>query len=96
MTIYGRWGQEVTVVRTAVLADVELLTGTKPDQQDRDALKLGSYVVTQNVDTAKMVLHHLAFMRADGGAVEIGKATEIADTIHHLAVKYADSKMSNK
>lgn len=59
--IYGRTGQEVTIVRRAVLADVEKLDGRKPDKEDLTALKLGSYLVVddhgKNEDLASRRAH---------------------------------------
>lgn len=74
MAIYGRLGQEVTIMRKAKLADVEKLDGRKPDKQDREAIKIGSYVVVQDGDKTR--LYHLAFLRADDGAAEITRALE--------------------
>ena len=72
--IYGRVGQVVTVKRAAVLEDVEKLDGRKPDDQDREALKAGSYVVVEDEGTER--LYHIAYLRADGGAKEIMDAVE--------------------
>jgi hypothetical protein len=75
--IYGRMGQTVSIVRRGVLADVEKLDGRKPDKQDRDAIRNGSYVVVVADD--KQRLYHQAFMRADGGSREITDALERAE-----------------
>ena len=71
MTIYGRWGNVVTVERYAVLADVKRLDGRKPDKQDLAALEAGSYVVVRD-EGGKERLYHQAYLRADDGAREIG------------------------
>lgn len=70
MAIYGRFGDEVTIVRVGTLEDVKALDQRKPDQQDRDAVKNGSYVVTKH-EGGEERLHHLAFLRADDGIREI-------------------------
>jgi hypothetical protein len=75
--IYGRFGGEVTILRTAVLADVKRMENRNPDKQDKDAVKAGSYVVVK-IDGGER-LYHQAFLRADGGSVEVGKAIEEAD-----------------
>lgn len=72
--IYGRTGQTVEIVRKATLADVKKLDGRKPDAQDRDAIKNGSYIVVRDGDKER--LYHQAFLRADGGSVEITQAIE--------------------
>lgn len=69
--IYGRFGQPVTIVRIGTLQDVIDLDNRKPDQQDKEAVELGSYVVVK--DGEKLRLYHQAFLRADGGAKEIAK-----------------------
>lgn len=74
MAIYGRFGDTVTIVRMGTLDDVKSLDRRKPDQQDRDAVKAGSYVVTKHEDDGAERLHHLAFLRADGGLPEIMNA----------------------
>lgn len=70
--IYGRAGQPVTIKRLAVLADVQKLDGRKPDRQDREAIKHGSYVVVDDDGVER--LYHLAFLRADDGGREITAA----------------------
>ena len=80
--IYGRFGDEVKILRTAVLADVERLDGRKPDKHDRDAIKGGCYVVVKSAnhrEDQKERLYAQAFLRADGGSREIGEAIEAAD-----------------
>lgn len=72
--IYGRFGQPVTIIRVAILDDVKKLDGRRPDKQDREALKHGSYVVVRDDDKER--LYHQAFLRADGGAREIGDAID--------------------
>jgi hypothetical protein len=73
MAIYGRFGGKVTIVRRATLDDVTKFEKRKPDQQDRDAILIGSYVIAKEVDTGKERLYSQAFLRADRGSVEIGE-----------------------
>lgn len=70
MAIYARFGDEVTVVRYGTVDDVVKLDGRKPDKQDREAVANRSYVVVRFVD-GKERLYHQAFLRADGGSLEI-------------------------
>jgi hypothetical protein len=69
--VYGRVGQRVTIQRLGTLADVRQLDKRKPDKQDRDAVKLNAYVVVSE-DDGTLRLYHVAFLRADNGAREIG------------------------
>jgi len=75
--IYGRCGQPITVLRRGTLADVKNLDGRKPDKQDREAVRNGSYVVV--LDDGKERLYHQCYMRADGGSREIADALEAVD-----------------
>lgn len=77
--IYGKFGDPLTIVRSAILEDVKRLADRKPDQQDRDALANGSYVVVRFDDGAERV-YHQAFLRADGGIKEIEEAIQSAIT----------------
>lgn len=74
MAIYGRVGQRVIIQRLGTLKDVSKLDGRKPDKQDREAVKLNAYVVVSEAerDDGKLRLYHIAFLRADDGAREIG------------------------
>lgn len=74
--IYGRFGNPVTIVRRARLADVKALDGRTPDKQDREALKNRSYVVVRDVESGQERLYHLAYLRADGASREITEAIE--------------------
>jgi hypothetical protein len=74
--IYGRFGNQVRVLRYATTDDVKKLDGRKPDKQDREAIKSGSYVVVADADSGKERLYHQAFLRADRGSVEITEALE--------------------
>jgi len=66
------FSEVVRLARMATLADVRKLEGRKPDKRDRDALALGSYVVV--VTAAKRErLCHQAYLKADGGSLEIQK-----------------------
>ena len=76
MAIYGRCGQEVKILRKAVLADVQKLDNRKPDKQDRERLKAGCLVVVEDAGTQR--LYDYVYLRADGACQEIDKA--IAET----------------
>jgi hypothetical protein len=79
MAIYGRFGHKLTVVRFATLDDVQRLEKRKPDQQDREAIKHGSYVITrleEGAHTGRVDIHHQAYLRADDGSREITAALE--------------------
>lgn len=78
MTIYERFGEPCTIVRVGTLDDVHKLDGRKPDKTDREAVKCGSYVVVRFEGGAER-LYHQAFLRADGGAREIGEAIAATD-----------------
>lgn len=54
--------------------DGRLSQARKPDKIDREAVCEGSYVVV--LDGSKERLYHVAFLRADGGSLEISKALE--------------------
>jgi len=73
MAIYGRFGDVVTIERIAVLADVKALDLRNPDKRDKDAIAAGSYVVVKDED-GKRRLYHQAYLRADGGSLEIAAA----------------------
>jgi len=89
MTIYGRFHSTkfpnvVTVERMGTLADVKKLDGRRPDKIDKEAVKLGSYVVVKEHDglnAGKERLYHVANLRADDGWTEISKMIEAAKTI---------------
>lgn len=72
--IYGRFGQEVEVVRVAILVDVKRLDHRKPDKADRDAIRNGFYVVIRLLEDKKEQLYHKGLLRADGGLREIDEA----------------------
>lgn len=80
MAIYGRWGSTVTILRMGTLDDVKVLDRRKPDKQDKDAVKNGSYVVVRHEDGEEQ-LHHLAFMRADDGIKEIMDAVRALEAV---------------
>lgn len=79
--IYGRTGQPVTILRRAVLQDVERLDRRKPDKKDRAAIKSGSYVVVMHA--GKERLYHQAYLKADDGSYEITKTLEGIDQEAH-------------
>jgi hypothetical protein len=77
MAIYGRVGQRVVIQRLGTLDDVRELDGRKPDKQDREAVKLNAYVVCSEPEyDDRLRLYHVAFLRADNGAVEIGAVVD--------------------
>ncbi len=63
------------------LDDVKTLDQRKPDKQDRAAVESGGYVVVREEDGRER-LYHQAYMRADGGAREIGAAIEVLGAKH--------------
>lgn len=75
MTIYGRAGDVITLKRLADAGDVLQLEGREPDQRDLAALKSLSYFVVEQDDGTE-ALHHVAYLRATGGAREIDEATD--------------------
>lgn len=77
MTIYGRFGNPITIVRMGTLDDVEQLDKRKPDEVDRASIANGSYLVCRDDDNAEW-LQHLGYLRADGGIAEIYDAIRIA------------------
>lgn len=86
MAIHGRfWADDfpnlLTIERMAEIGDVKRLDGRKPDKVDREAVKLGSYVVVKALDgtrAGKEELYHIANLRADGGWTEIQTAIDAA------------------
>jgi hypothetical protein len=76
MTIYGRSGEPVTIVRWGTLDDVQKLDGRKPDKTDRAAIANDSYLVVRFDDDGTEQLYHQAYLRADGGAQEIAVARD--------------------
>jgi hypothetical protein len=73
--IYGRFGDEVTIVRRGTLDDVRQLDKRKPDQADRDNVERGGYVVIRQ-DNGKEILAHVSYLRADNGWAEISDAID--------------------
>ena len=74
--IYGRAGLPIVkILRRGRLSDVRRLDNRKPDNRDREAVRLGDYVVVTYGDD-KEYLYHRAFLRADRGAAEIETAIE--------------------
>lgn len=86
MAIHGRfWAADypnlLTIERMAVLDDVKRLDGRKPDKVDREAIKLGSYVVCKALDGSRAgreELYHIGYLKADDGWPEIHAAIEAA------------------
>jgi hypothetical protein len=76
MAIYGRFGGVVTIERRAVLDDVMKFEKRRPDKTDKSAIAHGSYVIVRETDTGTHRLYHQAYLRADGGSVEITTAIE--------------------
>lgn len=77
--IYGRFGDELTLVRRGTLADVQNLDGRTPDDRDRQNIEHGVYVVARANDNGKEYLYHLAYLRADDGIAEIETALNALD-----------------
>lgn len=73
--IYGRTGNPVTIQRMGRIEDVRALDNRKPDKQDREAIKNDSYVVVSFED-GTLRLYHIAYLRADDGAREIGAVVD--------------------
>lgn len=71
--IYGRFGDEVQILREGTIEDVKTLDKRKPDKQDRDCLESCSYVVVLDSWGFER-LYHLGFLRADGGFTEVVEA----------------------
>jgi hypothetical protein len=86
MAIHGRfWADDypnlLTIERMAVLDDVKRLDKRKPNKVDREAIKLGSYVVCRAHDGTRAEqeeLYHIGYLKADGGWPEIHDAIETA------------------
>jgi hypothetical protein len=77
--IYGRFGDEIEIVRVAVLADVKRLDKRKPDKHDKQRVADGCYIVTRSKSADDPFggderLHDICYMRADGGFKEITEA----------------------
>lgn len=73
--IYGRFGDEVKLLRMGTLADVKILDGRTPDKIDKAAIESKSYVVVVQ-NNGEERLYHLAFLRASNGSPEISAAIE--------------------
>jgi hypothetical protein len=71
VTVYGRFGDVVVPIRYGTVLDVEGLERRSPDRKDWEALERLSYVVVRH-DDGRESLYHWAYLRADGGAHEIG------------------------
>ncbi len=86
--IYGRFGNEVDVIREGTLDDVKLLDKRKPDSADVHNVNIRGYVVTKSIrdpDDGYDVepsekLHALCYLRADGGLTEILDAVKATGT----------------
>lgn len=74
--IYGRFGNPVTIVRRAVLADVKKYENRRPDKADKIGLANGAYWIARDNDTNREKLYSLAYLRADDGSREITAAIE--------------------
>lgn len=68
--IYSMMGQPVTIIRLAVVADLQ-----KPDKRDRAAIRAGSYVVVDYGGIGERV-YHITYLKADGGSKEIADAIQ--------------------
>lgn len=76
--IYGRFGDPLTIVRLAVLEDVETFDGEPPDDVDKANVEAGAYVIVKYAETGKLNLYHIGFLKADGGSNEIQEAIDNA------------------
>lgn len=74
--IYDRWGNPVALLRYATATDVQKLERRKPDKTDQAALENNSYVIIQAANGAEQLLHQ-AYLKADGGAVEIAAVIDL-------------------
>lgn len=72
MAIYGRFGAKVTILRKAVLADVQKLDNRKPDKQDKERIELGMLLVVDLQGAER--LYDYVYLRADGACQEIDAA----------------------
>lgn len=74
--IYTRFGSVVNLTRLAVLEDVKKLDLRKPDKFDRDSIDMGAYYVgtIEGLPDERLFSH--AFLKADGGSLEISKFVE--------------------
>lgn len=75
MTIYGRFGDVVTLKRLADESDVLQLEGREPDARDLAALRSLSYFVAEYDDGTES-LQHVAHLRATGGSNEIDRIAD--------------------
>lgn len=86
MAIHGRfWAHDypnlMSIERIAVIEDVKRLDKRKPDKVDREAIRLGSYVVCKALDGSRAgreELYHIGYLKAEGGWPEIHAAIEAA------------------
>ncbi len=85
--IYGRFGNEVEVIREGTLDDVKLLDKRKVDAADRHNVNIRGYVVVKakpggdfGVHNPGEKLYALSFLRADGGLGEILDAVKATGT----------------
>ena len=72
--IYSRFGAPCIILGTASAEDFRRHERYRPNKQDREAIALGSYVVCLFPSDGKARLQHLAYLRADGGSLEIADA----------------------
>lgn len=74
MSIYGRWGDPITILRVATLDDVTKYERREPDKNDREWVNRCLYLVVAYDDSGEESITHLTYLRADGGAAEIDAA----------------------
>lgn len=77
--IYSRFGCEIEIVRYASVGDIESLEKRKVDENDRRNIRIGGVVVARYIEDGKLAAHHLSYMHADGGSLEIDAALRAAD-----------------
>lgn len=71
MSLYSRFGGQVTVVRKATVNDVKVFENRRPDKEDKSRTGGGMRAICRYVDTGKEFLADVAYLRADGGITEI-------------------------
>lgn len=77
MAICSRFGNGLSILRPAVLADVKKFDGRKPDAHDKRRIEEGQYVIVGYDDNTEG-LADLAMLKADGGWREIEEAAKAA------------------
>lgn len=71
MSIYGRWGDQVTILRLATVEDVYRSEGRGSDLADRVAVSQDAYLLVRHDDDGSESVTARCYLRADGGGAEI-------------------------